>query len=179
VNSVWWLWKYTGPRPAWIERLRKLAPDAEPEFFCDIKMDGLACALIYQDGKFVQAITRGDGFVGEDVTHNVRTIDNVPFDLRRSRKYGSFLEGRTEIRGEIIMHKKDFEQLNKQREKEGLPLFANPRNLAAGTIRQLDPKLAEAAGSLTFSDRAEAVILIEASFIGIATYSCTSFAAGW
>lgn len=129
---------------AWIERLRKLAPDAELEFFCDIKMDGLACALIYQDGRFVQAITRGDGFVGEDVTHNVRTIDSVPFELRRSRKYGHFLKGRTEIRGEIIMHKYDFERLNRQREKEGLPPFANPRNLAAGTIRQLDPRLTAA-----------------------------------
>lgn len=129
---------------AWIERLRKLAPGIVPEFFCDIKMDGLACALTYQEGKFVQAVTRGDGFVGEDVTHNVRTIDSVPFELRPSRKYGNFLKGRTEIRGEIIMYKTDFARLNQQRGKDGLPPFANPRNLAAGTIRQLDPKLTAA-----------------------------------
>lgn len=129
---------------AWIERLRKLEPEAEPEFFCDVKMDGLACALVYEDGEFKQAITRGDGFVGEDVTHNVRTIDNVPFHLRETKEYSKFLQGRTEVRGEIIMYKSDFEKLNKQREAEGLSLFANPRNLAAGTVRQLDPKLTAA-----------------------------------
>lgn len=133
-----------GEVEAWIDRLRKLAPESKLEFFCDIKMDGLACALIYEDGDFKQAITRGDGFVGEDVTHNVRTIENVPFKLRQSSQYGKFLKGRTEIRGEIVMYKTDFEKLNKQREAEGLPLFANPRNLAAGTIRQLDPKLTAA-----------------------------------
>lgn len=129
---------------AWIERTDKLAPGNTHEFFCDIKMDGFACALIYQDGEFMQAVTRGDGFVGEDVTNNVRTIDSVPTSLRHAKGYEKFLQGRTEIRGEIIMYKKDFAALNKQREAEGKPLFANPRNLAAGTIRQLDPKLAAA-----------------------------------
>lgn len=129
---------------SWIERLRKLEPEASFEFFCDIKMDGLACALIYEDGQFKQAITRGDGFVGEDVTHNVRTIDSVPFHLRHTREHANFLKGRTEIRGEIIMYKADFDKLNKQREAAGLPIFANPRNLAAGTIRQLDPRLTAA-----------------------------------
>jgi DNA ligase (NAD+) len=129
---------------AWIDRMQKLAPGRSFEFFADIKMDGLACALVYQDGKFVQAITRGDGFVGEDVTSNVRTIDSVPIDLRAEKQYAKFLKGRTEVRGEIIMHKKEFAALNESRQKEGLPLFANPRNLAAGTIRQLDPKLAAA-----------------------------------
>ncbi|HEY5667674.1 MAG TPA: NAD-dependent DNA ligase LigA, partial [Candidatus Saccharimonadales bacterium] len=127
---------------AWIERIEKLAPGRVLEYFVDIKMDGLACALIYQDGVFTQAVTRGDGFVGEDVTTNAATIDSVPFALRRDKKYAKFLMGRTEIRGEIIMYKTDFAKLNAEREKQGLPLFANPRNLAAGTIRQLDPKLA-------------------------------------
>ncbi len=128
---------------AWVERTEKLAPGRTTEFFTDIKMDGLACALIYEDGVFVQAVTRGDGFVGEDVTSNVRTIQSVPLQLRSiiDKKYQLFLKGRTEIRGEIIMHKKDFEALNHTREQEGLPLFKNPRNLAAGTIRQLDPSL--------------------------------------
>ncbi len=128
---------------AWVERTDKLAPGRRTEFFTDIKMDGLACALIYEDGVFVQAVTRGDGFVGEDVTTNVRTIQSVPLQLRSDidTKYQQFLRGRTEIRGEIIMYKKDFEALNHTRELEGKPLFANPRNLAAGTIRQLDPKL--------------------------------------
>jgi len=127
---------------AWIKRTQKLAGERELAFFADLKMDGLACALVYQDGKFTQAVTRGDGQVGEDVTVNVRTIESVPFELRHSKKYASLLKGRTEIRGEIIIFKKDFEALNRNREQAGLPLFANPRNLAAGSIRQLDPRLA-------------------------------------
>lgn len=134
---------------AWIRRIQKLAPEAKPEFFIDVKLDGLACALVYQDGVLTQAVTRGDGFVGEDVTVNVRTIESVPIELRRAKGYEQFLKGRTEIRGEIIIYKKDFEALNKQRESEGKPLYANPRNTAAGSIRQLDPKLA-AARSLRF-----------------------------
>jgi DNA ligase (NAD+) len=129
---------------AWVARAEKLAPGRTLEFFVDLKMDGLACAIIYEDGAFTRAVTRGDGFVGEDVTTNVATIDSVPFGLRRDEKYMHFLRGRTEIRGEIIMYKDDFAALNKARQKEGQPLFANPRNLAAGTIRQLDPKLAAA-----------------------------------
>jgi DNA ligase (NAD+) len=129
---------------AWIVRTDKLAPGKTHEFFADIKMDGLACALVYQDGAFVQAITRGDGFVGEDVTENVRTIASVPLRLRTANGREQFLKGRTEIRGEIIIYKKDFETLNKQREAEGQPLYANPRNLAAGSIRQLDSRLAAA-----------------------------------
>jgi DNA ligase (NAD+) len=126
---------------AWTVRIAKLSPGSILEYFMDIKMDGLACALIYEDGILVQGVTRGDGFVGEDVTANVRTIESVPLKLRHSEKYKIFAKGRTEIRGEIVMYKKDFDMLNKQRTKDGLPLFANPRNLAAGTIRQLDPKL--------------------------------------
>lgn len=142
---------------AWIERMQKLAPEAKPEFFIDLKLDGFACALIYEDGVFQQAVTRGDSFVGEDVTMNVRTMESVPLNLRSNFKafrgrtsekeeklYSRFLRGRTEIRGEVIIYKKDFEALNKRREAEGLPVFANPRNLGAGSIRQLDPKLAAA-----------------------------------
>jgi DNA ligase (NAD+) len=126
---------------AWVKRMDKLLPGTKHEFFCDIKMDGLAVALIYEDGLFTQAVTRGDGRVGEDVTMNIRTIPNVPLSLRESKRFRTFLTGRTEIRGEVIMLKKDFEALNKKREAEDLPLFKNPRNLAAGTIRQLDPQL--------------------------------------
>lgn len=126
---------------AWVVRMDKLLPGTKHEFFADIKMDGLACALIYQDGLFVQAITRGDSFIGEDITANVRTIKNVPLRLRSAKGYEQFLRGRTEIRGEIVMLKKDFEALNNARRAAGEPEFANPRNLAAGTVRQLDPKL--------------------------------------
>jgi len=126
---------------AWVVRMDKLLPGTRHEFFADIKMDGLACTLIYEDGLLSRAVTRGDSFVGEDVTNNVRTIANVPLRLRESDEAGQLLKGRTEIRGEIVMLKKDFAALNERREKAGKPLFANPRNLAAGTIRQLDPKL--------------------------------------
>lgn len=122
----------------WIKRTNKLAPDNKLEFFCDIKMDGLACALIYEDGLLVRAITRGDGKIGEDVTQNIRTIRNIPLKLRGDR---TELEGRIEIRGEVVMLKKDFDELNKRRRQAGEAEFANPRNLAAGTIRQLNPRL--------------------------------------
>jgi DNA ligase (NAD+) len=127
---------------AWQERVRKAAPDAGGlEYFVDIKMDGLACALVYQDGLLTRGITRGDGYVGEDVTANIRTIESVPLRLRAGRGYEQFLQGRTEVRGEIVMYKADFARLNEARALEGKPLFANPRNTAAGTIRQLDPSL--------------------------------------
>jgi DNA ligase (NAD+) len=126
---------------AWVTRMDKLLPGRTHEYFADIKMDGLACALIYEDGVLVRAVTRGDSFIGEDVTANVRTISNVPLRLRVAPGYEQFSKGRTEIRGEIVMLKKDFEALNKKRKAAGDPPFANPRNLAAGTIRQLDPKL--------------------------------------
>ena len=126
---------------AWIQRMKKVRQDITEEFLCDIKMDGLACALIYEDGVLTRAVTRGDGLVGEDVTMNVRTIQNVPLTLRANQRFAHFLRGRTEIRGEIVMHKADFAALNQRRQAAGQPEFANPRNLAAGTIRQLDPKL--------------------------------------
>lgn len=126
---------------AWIQRIEKLLPRQKHDFFVDIKMDGLACALVYQDGLLVQALTRGDSFVGEDVTANIRTIKSVPLRLRSSKGFEQFLKGRTEVRGEVVMLKKDFVSLNQKRRIAGLPEFANPRNLAAGTVRQLDPKL--------------------------------------
>ncbi len=126
---------------AWVERTEKLAPGHKREYFVDIKMDGLACSLIYESGYLTTAVTRGDGQVGEDVTANIRTIQNVPLKLREVSEHKRFLTGRTEIRGEIVMYKSDFDKLNKQREAKGEAVFKNPRNLAAGTIRQLDPQL--------------------------------------
>ena len=127
---------------AWAERVAKLLPaGSKVEYFADNKMDGLACALVYVDGALTQAVTRGDGQVGEDVTANVRTIEAVPLKLRRARGLENFLVGRTEIRGEIVMLRADFEALNAAQAAAGKPLFANPRNLAAGTIRQLDARL--------------------------------------
>jgi DNA ligase (NAD+) len=127
---------------AWEERVNKLLPAGNKlEYFADIKMDGLACALVYENGVLIRGITRGDGFVGEDVTANIRTIESLPLRLRNTKKYASFLSGRTEVRGEIVMYKDDFAKLNEARLKANKPLFANPRNTAAGTIRQLNPKL--------------------------------------
>lgn len=119
----------------WIARNEKLIPGGKiEEFFTDIKMDGLACALIYEDGLLKQGVTRGDGLVGEDVTMNVRTIENIPLKIEE--------KGHVEVRGEIIIFKKDFEMLQARQRELGEKEFANPRNLAAGTIRQLDPKIA-------------------------------------
>ena len=119
----------------WISRNEKLVPGGKiKEFFTDIKMDGLACALKYRDGVFYQAVTRGDGMVGEDVTQNVKTIENVPLRVD--------YPGEVEVRGEIIIFKKDFDEINAAQRKKGEAEFANPRNLAAGSIRQLDPKIA-------------------------------------
>lgn len=123
----------------WFERIKKIDPTLEDIFFADIKMDGLACSLIFENGEFVRAVTRGDSFVGEDVSSNVRTIKNIPFFLRAEKEFAFFENGRTEVRGEIVILKDDFDKINKVRKEQGDPEFANPRNLAAGTIRQLDP----------------------------------------
>ncbi|MBR5418974.1 NAD-dependent DNA ligase LigA [Candidatus Saccharibacteria bacterium] len=117
----------------WLDRIAKLGA-INPELFVDIKMDGLAMSLIYEDGLLKQAVTRGDGKVGEDVTMNVRTIENVPLSIDQKEH--------TEVRGEVVIFKADFEKLNEAQRAAGKPEYANPRNLAAGSIRQLDPKIA-------------------------------------
>jgi len=120
---------------AWLNRAKKLEPAAHFEFFTELKMDGLAVSLVYEDGQFVQGSTRGDGRIGEDVTQNLRTIEAIPLVLRKK------VPGRVEIRGEVFMTKKQLEDLNKRQKKLGLETYANPRNTAAGTIRQLDASL--------------------------------------
>jgi len=127
---------------AWEERMHKLTGKAELEYYAELKMDGLAMALQYEDGVFKRAITRGDGRVGEDVTHTVKTIQTIPLRLKKSSKVPKDVYSFFEIRGEVIIPKKEFERINNEREKEGLPLFANPRNAGAGTIRQLEPSVA-------------------------------------
>ena len=117
---------------AFDERVRSIV--SKVSYVVELKMDGLAISLHYHDGRFVQAVTRGDGFVGEDVTNNVRTIASIPMHIERM--------GDVEVRGEVFMPKKSFAELNAQREKNGEDVFANPRNAAAGSIRQLDSKIA-------------------------------------
>ena len=122
----------------WVARNYKLVDQGiEFTFFTDIKMDGLAMSLHYENGIFQQAVTRGDGLVGEDVTMNVKTIQNIPLKLNIENP-PEYLE----VRGEVIIFKQDFEKLNQMQAKLGEKPFANPRNLAAGTIRQLDPRIA-------------------------------------
>ena len=122
----------------WVARNYKLVQNGtEFTFFTDIKMDGLAMSLHYENGIFQQAVTRGDGLVGEDVTMNVKTIQNIPLKLNLDNP-----PEHLEVRGEVIIFKQDFEKLNQMQAKLGEKPFANPRNLAAGTIRQLDPRIA-------------------------------------
>jgi DNA ligase (NAD+) len=123
---------------AWLKRIEKLSPRVKnADFWVDVKMDGLACALYYKNGLLDKAVSRGDGLVGEDVTHNVKTIPSVPLKLLDA----DLSKGVVGVRGEIIMHRSELERINKERVKNNLPAYANPRNLASGTIRQLDPKL--------------------------------------
>ncbi|HEY5427461.1 MAG TPA: NAD-dependent DNA ligase LigA, partial [Candidatus Tumulicola sp.] len=122
---------------AFDERAKKLAGSA-PAYVCELKIDGLAVALDYDDGILVRGGTRGDGRIGEDVTPNLRTIRTLPLRLLGSGvRVPAFLE----VRGEVYLRKSDFERLNASRERQGLPVFANPRNTASGGVRQLDPEL--------------------------------------
>lgn len=117
--------------------MRALQSETTPEYFAEPKYDGLAIELVYEYGLLSVAATRGDGITGEDVTHNIKTIRAIPLSVSELKKIPVF-----EVRGEIIMYKKDFLQLNEDQQEAGQDVFANPRNAAAGSIRQLDPKVA-------------------------------------
>ena len=122
---------------------RKIKKDSvKPSYVCELKIDGLSVSLNYEDGKLVSAATRGDGVVGEDITENVKTIKTVPLTLKKPISI--------EVRGEIYMPKKVLKSLNEKRESEGLPIFQNCRNAAAGSIRQLDSRIAASRGLDTF-----------------------------
>jgi DNA ligase (NAD+) len=121
---------------AFDERVRKgLALDTSPSYVAELKIDGLSIALTYEDGRLVRGATRGDGVWGDEVTQNVRTVRAIPLSLRGGPK------GRIEVRGEVYLPKKNFERINKEQEEAGEPLYANARNTAAGTMRNLDPTL--------------------------------------
>lgn len=114
-------------------RISKLVPDHSVEYICELKIDGLAISIKYEDGRLVSAATRGDGSVGEDVTENIKTIFSIPKVLKDNRTF--------EVRGEVYLPRKSFELLNSERENNNEVLFANPRNAAAGSLRQLDSKI--------------------------------------
>lgn len=114
-------------------RIRGLLPDQPIEYVVELKMDGISISLIYEDGKFVRGVTRGDGAVGEDVTANLKTIRSIPLVIDAP--------GQTEVRGEVYMSKEVFQRLNEEKEERGEQLFANPRNAAAGAVRLLDSRI--------------------------------------
>ena len=124
-----------------LDKIARISPDAATEaFWVDPKMDGLALEVIYENGLFSLALTRGDGETGEDVTHNLRTVRNLPLRLRSLP--GRSLPLRLEVRGEVVINRADFQRLNAQRLTAGEKVFANPRNAAAGSVRQLDSAVA-------------------------------------
>ena len=114
-------------------RISKLSSDDSIEYICELKIDGLAISINYENGKLVSAATRGDGMVGENVTENIKTVFSIPKTLKTKKSF--------EVRGEVYLPKKSFELLNKEREENNEVLFANPRNAAAGSLRQLDSKI--------------------------------------
>ncbi len=127
----------------WFERLKNYLekegiPLGEVSFYCDLKMDGLAVELQYQDRIFFQGSTRGDGMIGEDITNNLRTIEAIPLKLS---DFSRTVPSTVYVRGEAYLTKREFARINKEQEKAGEKLYANPRNVAAGSIRQLDPSI--------------------------------------
>ncbi len=128
----------------WLERLenylgRKLGDIKEPLFYCELKIDGLAIELVYENGVLVEASTRGNRLVGEEITHNVKTIESIPLTLEPEK--GEKIPKKLIVRGEVFITKKEFDRVNKEQEKKGGLVYANPRNFASGSIRQLDPKI--------------------------------------
>lgn len=117
--------------------MRALGGESKPEYYVEPKYDGLALELVYEYGALTIASTRGDGLIGEDVTHNIKTVRSIPLRVAELKSVPIF-----EVRGEVLIFKKDFLKMNEEQEEAGQPVFANPRNAAAGTIRQLDPKIA-------------------------------------
>jgi DNA ligase (NAD+) len=122
----------------WERRVHELSGRNDVEYVCELKLDGMSLALIYEDGRLVRGITRGDGSVGEDVTLNVRTVRSIPLIIANEKLKKAGMPASFEVRGELLMPTAAFQKMNEDREAKGLSLFANPRNATAGTVRQLD-----------------------------------------
>jgi DNA ligase (NAD+) len=125
----------------WERRVHELSGRKDVDYVCELKLDGMSLALIYEDGKLVRGITRGDGSVGEDVTLNVRTVRSIPLSIAREKLKKAGIPANFEVRGELLMPTASFKKINEERERNGLPTFANPRNFTAGTVRQLDSNI--------------------------------------
>src|SRR5260370_1580400 len=126
---------------AWERRVHELSGRKDVDYVCELKLDGMSLALIYEDGRLVRGITRGDGSIGEDVTLNVRTVRSVPLSIPKEKLKKSDIPADFEVRGELLMPLASFKRMNEERESKGLPLFANPRNATAGTVRQLESRV--------------------------------------
>jgi DNA ligase (NAD+) len=125
----------------WERRVHELSGRNDVDYVCELKLDGMSLALIYEDGKLVRGITRGDGSVGEDVTLNVRTVRSVPLSISKEKLKKAGIPANFEVRGELLMPTAAFKKVNEERERKGLATFANPRNFTAGTVRQLDANI--------------------------------------
>jgi len=125
----------------WERRVHELSGRTDLEYMCELKLDGMSLALVYSDGRLERGITRGDGNIGEDVTLNVRTVRSIPLSIAKDKLKKAGIPPDFEVRGEILMPTEAFRELNEQRERQGLAVFANPRNFTAGTVRQLDPSI--------------------------------------
>ena len=125
----------------WERRVHELSGRKDVEYVCELKLDGMSLALHYEDGHLARGVTRGDGTTGEDVTLNVRTVRSVPLSISRELLKKAGVPPTFEVRGELLMPIAAFKKLNEEREKHGLATFANPRNFAAGTVRQLEPSI--------------------------------------
>ena len=125
----------------WERRVHELTGRSDVDYVCELKLDGMSLALIYEDGKLVRGVTRGDGSIGEDVTLNVRTVRSVPLSIPKERLKKAGIPAGFEVRGELLMPTASFKKINDERERDGLPTFANPRNFTAGTVRQLDSNI--------------------------------------
>ena len=125
----------------WERRVRELSGRTDLEYMCELKLDGMSLALRYSDGRLERGITRGDGSVGEDVTANVRTVRSIPLVIAKDRLKKAGMPDDFEVRGEMLMPIAAFRKLNEERKRQGLPVFANPRNFTAGTVRQLEPSI--------------------------------------
>ena len=125
----------------WERRVHELSGQTDLEYMCELKLDGMSLALVYSDGRLERGITRGDGSIGEDVTLNVRTVRSIPLAISKDKLKKAGIPADFEVRGEMLMPLAAFRRMNEERERQGLSVFANPRNATAGTVRQLEPSI--------------------------------------